>query len=328
MTTTSNYESFFKDDPWSDIEGPSYPEGRQLYQNDSRFWVSINESGQFQFFVHVKEVVDVKGIESLAGVEISICEFNASSSRLICTLLSDEKEMKQKFSMIAKDIAFYCSENKDSQIFFNVQERIKSWADFLKPSRKGLSKSDFIGFWGELYTLSEILMAYHSPADAVRFWVGPEGKKQDVTLNSIAIEIKTSMSGSPNKVKISSLDQLDRTGDSLYLLHVTASPSTNDVGFSLESLYEKCMGAMSGDLNTETLFLRKIFKFYGKASNGQLNDKLAIYSVNLFHVRDDFPMISRGDISPGIADAEYNIYTAFLESFDVTEHMEDIIRNG
>ena len=53
-----------------------------------------------------------------------------------------------------------------------------------------------------------------------------------------------------------------------------------------------------------------------------------IYSVNLFHVRDDFPMISRGDISPGIADAEYNIYTAFLESFDVTEHMEDIIRNG
>ena len=58
----SNYEDFFKDDPWSEITEPSYPEGRQLYMNDDRFWVSRNQEGQIQFFIHEKEIIEVKSI--------------------------------------------------------------------------------------------------------------------------------------------------------------------------------------------------------------------------------------------------------------------------
>jgi hypothetical protein len=45
-------------------------------------------------------------------------------------------------------------------------------------------------------------------------------------------------------------------------------------------------------------------------------------------VQDEFPMIRRSDISPGIANAKYEIFTAYLEDFNVTESMEEIIKNG
>jgi len=324
----SNYEAFFKDDPWSEIEGPSYPKGRQLYQNDERFWVSLNENGHQQFFIHVKEIVEIKGVDSFADIDVNICKYNETSSRLICTLLSVDKEMKEKFAIVAKDIAYHCENDPDSEIFINAQTRIESWANFLKPTRKGLSQSEFVGLWGELYTISEILMEHHKPVDAIRFWIGPEGKKQDITLNSIAIEIKTSMSGSSNKINISSLDQLETIVDKLYLLHINASPSSDDIGFSLEYFYKKCMKALSEELTAQRMFLNKLSKLYFKATEEQLKEYYSIHSINLFDVQDEFPMIRRSDISPGIANAKYEIFTAFLESFNVTESMEEIIKNG
>ena len=324
----SNYETFFRDDPWSEIERPIYPKGRQLYQNDERFWVSINENNHQQFFIHIKEIEEIKSLNSFADIEVNIYKYNETSSRLICTLLSVDKEMKQKFSIVAKDIAYHCSKDNDSEIFVNAQKRIESWANFLKPTRKGLSDSEFVGLWGELYTLSEILMVYHKPVDVIKFWIGPDAKKQDITLNTIAIEIKTSMSGSSEKINISSLDQLEILVEKLYLLHINASPSSDDVGFSLESLYEKCMENLFTDLYAQRMFLNKLSRLYFKASETQLKDKYSIHSINLFDVRDEFPMIRRNDISPGIANAKYEIFTAYLQNFDVTKHMEGIIKNG
>jgi len=325
---TNSYETFFNDNPWEEIQGPSYPQGRQLYQNDQRFWVSIDSNGHQQFFIHVKELVETKSIDNYADIEVNVNKYNESSSRLICTLFSADKEIMQKFSIVAKDIAYYCSKYKDSEIFEYAQKRIESWANFLKPTRKGIGESEFVGLWGELYTISEILMLYHKPVDVIRFWIGPEGKKKDLTLNSIEIEIKTSMSGSSNKINISSLDQLEIMSDKLYLLHINTSPSADDAGFSLEDFYEKCMKALSEELNIQRMFQNKLSRLYFKASEAQLKDKFSIHSINLFDVRDDFPMIRRNDISPGIASAKYKIFTAYLDIFNVTNDMEGIIKNG
>lgn len=325
---TNSSETFFKDDPWLEIDGPSYPQGRQLYQNDDRFWVSKNESGYLQFFIHIKEFIEIKSIDCLADIEINISRFGANSSRLICTLLSGENELSQKFSIVAKDIAYYCSKDNDREIFLSAQKRIESWANFLRPTKKGLNNSEFVGLWGELYTISEILMHYHKPADVIRFWIGPEGKKKDLTLNSIEIEIKTSMSGSSNKINISSIDQLEVMSDKLYLLHINASPSTDDAGFSLEDFYEKCIKTLSEELNIQRMFQNKLSRLYFKASEAQLKDKFSIHSINLFDVRDDFPMIRRKNISPGVASAKYKIFTAYLDGFNVTNDMEGIIKNG
>lgn len=324
----TEYEGFFKDDPWIELTKPSYPEGRQLYMNDARFWVSTDEQMRIQFFVHEMALLEVKSLENLAGIEISINAFNNRSSRLICTLLSDNKSDKEKFSIVAKDVAFHCAKFHGLQLFVEVQKRIKSWAYFLKPTHKGLSNSEFIGFLGELYAVTELLMKNHGASDVVRFWIGPDYKKQDITMNSMAIEVKTSTSGDPLTIKISSKEQLEQVTEFLYLMHIILNPSNDEQGFSLKSLYETSMSNLSCDLSAETLFMNKTSKFYGRASESQLNEKFLIQSLSLFDVRDDFPSITDKDIKPGISDVKYEISSHAIKKFEVTDRIEAIVKNG
>ena len=324
----SDFDSFFNNNPWSGIAVSSYPEGRRLYKKDERFWVSINEFGQVLFFIHAKNAENVARLVNLDGVDIRIDNFMGDYYRLVCTLTIDDTDMKEKFSVIAKDVAHHCSSFNGVELFIKVQERIKSWANFLKPTRVGLSHAEFVGFWGELYTVSKLLMKWHLPSDAVRFWIGPEGKKQDITLNTMAVEIKTSISGDPRTIKISSVEQLERITKFLYLLHIIANPSDSDSGISLEMLYQECLAALSHDMNSETLFLQKTSELYGKASEEQLGEKFALVSLSLFDVNDDFPFITRDEIKEGITTVQYEILTSSLKEFDVTESIEETIKNG
>ena len=88
------------------------------------------------------------------------------------------------------------------------------------------------------------------------------------------------------------------------------------------------MEALSEELAAQRMFLNKLSKLYSRATEEQLKEYYSIHSINLFDVQDEFPMLRRGDISPGIANAKYEIFTAFLENFNVTEKMEKIIKNG
>lgn len=324
----SDYESFFNHDPWVNIKESSYPLGMQLYINDDRFWVSRNQDNQVQFFVHEKELIDICSEEDLIGVQISIGIYGDKSSRLVCTLTADEESVKDKFTIVVKDIAYHCSKYTGTQLFLKIQERIKSWANFLVPKRVGLSHSEFIGFWGELYAVSELLMKNHSGIDSVRFWVGPEGKKQDITMNTTAIEVKTSVLGSSRTIKISSLDQLERITPSLYLLHIVLSPSNNETGKSLGMLYEDCLKYLAKDIAAETVFLQKSSELYGKASAAQLEDKFSMVALTLFNVREGFPVITADHIQLGIVKAEYEISISAIKEFNVTEILEGVIKNG
>lgn len=153
-------------------------------------------------------------------------------------------------------------------------------------------------------------------------------KKQDITLNSIAIEVKASVSGDAQTIKISSFDQLERVTEKLYLLHIGLTPSDNESGLSLESLYRDCLSEVAHDISAETLFLQKTSELYGKANNSQLTEKYSIASQTMFEVRDDFPCIKREMISPSVARLKYEIYVAALREFEVTEDIREIIKNG
>jgi len=325
----NNYEDFFNDDPWALIKAPCYPSGRRLYLTDERFWVSLNNDGKILFFVQEGNGEGIKSLENLAGVEINIEKYSSDEHRLCCILIdSDDMDMRAKFAVISKDVAHHCSQFQGAILFTKVQERIKSWANFLKPTRKGLSHSEFIGLWGELYCVSKYLLTTHLALDAVRFWVGPEGKKQDITLDSIAIEVKTSSSGDPRTIKISSLEQLERTTDKLYLLHLIVSPSSCKNSITLEMIYQQCLDLISHDLSAEALFLQKISKLYGKASEEQLKEQLSIASIHLYDVCNDFPTITRNDVNQGVSVAQYEIFVSTIREFEVIESIKEIIKNG
>lgn len=325
---TNSIQDFFRDDPWDLIKEPCYPEGRRLYLKDERFWVSMDENREILFFVQDKGAGGIKPLENLSGLDVTIVDIGNGESRLICRLTSQEADLLEKFATVAKDIAFNCSGFQGQQLFLKTQERIKSWANFLRPSRTGLKHSEFVGFLGELYALAEHLMPVLPAADSVRAWIGPEGKKQDFTFNDFAIEVKTTLSGDQQAIRISSLDQLDKVTENLYLMRIIASPAAADSGFSLAELYGKCAEAVAHDVLQEGLFLQKASGLYGRASESQLLDRYAIANVSLFEVTESFPKLTRGNVDLAIRDASYDIAVAALSGHEITNKLGTILSNG
>lgn len=323
-----NVSDFFLDNPWELIKEPCYPAGRRLYLNDERFWVSMDENEQILFFIQDFGADKVKPIENLAGLDVSIEKCGADQCRLVCRLTSHEPELMEKFATVAKDIAFHCSDYEGIQLFLKTQQRIKSWANFLKPSRAGLTHAEFVGLFGELYVLAEYFMSAIPPDKAVRAWIGPEGKKQDFTFNDSAIEVKTTLSGDRQTISISSLDQLDKVTSDLFLLRIVASPSGDGSGFSLGSLYEKCLEKVSHNIVAEGLFLQKISPLFGKASESQMKDCYVVVNVSFFEVNDDFPKLTRSNVKLAIKDASYELAVGALSEFEVATDVGEIIRNG
>jgi len=328
MKMTNNTDEFFRNNPWEVIREPIYPEGRRLYLHDERFWVSMDDERKILFFVQDKGAEKIKPLENLSGLQVSIESCSNGDQRLVCRLESLEPELVEKFATVAKDIAFYCSAYKGAQLFLKTQERIKSWANFLRPSRAGLTHSEFVGLLGELYVLSEHLITLLMPGDAVRAWIGPEGKKQDFTFGNSAIEVKTTVSGSQQTISISSLDQLDRITDKLYLMRVVASPSSDSSGFALRDLYEQCLQAVGQDIVAEGLFLQKVSELYGKANKSQRNDHFLIVSETIFDVDNSFPKLTRsaiGSAGSAIQEARYDIFVSAIRSFEVPIGVKDIL---
>lgn len=318
-------EEFFQDNPWGAIDNPCYPDGRRLYLHDERFWVSMDDNHHLLFFVQDVGGESVEPLENLAGLNIAIERQANGEFRLVCKLTETEPKLEGKFATVAKDVAFYCSAYKGAQLFLKTQERIKSWANFLKPSRSGLSHSELIGLFGELYVLTEHLAPVLNAEDSVRAWIGPEGKKQDFTLNDWAIEVKTTASGEQQTVRISSLDQLDRITDKLYLLRVVAGPATSGDGLSLAGLYEKFLASVQNDVIVEGMFQLKASNLYGKASESQIREQFKVVNVSLFDVVDEFPKLTRSDVDCAIPEARYDISIGAIASFELDSDFNGLL---
>lgn len=325
---TNSTQDFFQDNPWAHIDGPCYPEGRRLFLKDERFWVSMDDSRQILFFVQDRGGDQIKPLENIAGLNVTIEKFGQGESRLVCRLTSQDPDLIDKFGTVAKDIAFHCSAFKGQQLFLKTQERIKSWANFLKPSRAGLTRSEFVGLFGELYVLVEHLMPTLAVDDAIKAWSGPDGKKQDFALGKNAVEIKTTLSGDQQTVRISSLDQLDKETEHLFLARIVAAPAQDGSGLSLSKLYSLCLEKVDHDVAAEGQFLQKVTPLYGKASKSQLKDNFHILNVSVYEVADRFPKLSRSDVDLAIRDAKYDITVAALSEFEVSLEIGEIVNHG
>jgi hypothetical protein len=324
----NKYDDFFDNNPWKNIVEPIYPAGHRLFLNDSRFWVSMDHDGKILFFIHDHYTGKIVPPESLAGVKIDLVEYVSNAKRLICTLTSNELELQSKFCIVTKDIAYKCKGLTGSLLFNKVIELLKSWANFLKPQRTGLSESEYIGLWGELFTLKEIILPKHTPFNSMRFWVGPEGKKQDFTLNKIAIEVKTSFSSEARKITISSLEQLDVITDKLYLLHIVANPSEPQLGSSLKDLYDKSLTIICQDPQSEIIFLQKVSDLYGKANDKQLSSKITPIAQTLYEVSDAFPCLRHKDVPNSISGLRYDLLVTAIREFESKQPIEEVIKNG
>ena len=318
----TNFDDFFNEDPWAGIDKPIYPAGRQLYVKDQRFWVSVNDNDEYVFFAHEEGVHKIKEVKDLADLNIEI-EFTGGGTRIIYTLT--DETLKNKFATIIKSVAHNSSKYSGQKLLEEVSKEILSWADFLRPTRRGLTRSELIGLWGELHILTKILPEIYSIYDAVRFWIGPEGKKQDFTLNNLAIETKTTLSGDGDSVKISSLEQLSKITKKLYLMHIFINLSDSSTGNCLKDMHDDILSRIGQDTQLKNRFEVKISSFYGKATTEQLEEKFEFIKYDLYQVNEEFPKITSENISIAITRARYSINTAALLPFKIEQSLKKII---
>lgn len=315
----------FRDDPWEGIDAGTYPAGRRMYAHDDRFWASKNKAGQHVFFVQDECTEEPLQLKDLNGVEFFSEKVTQNEFRIICTLTSDELDLKANFAVVCKQISAACTDVSGRLLFKKLNHHIGIWAKFLKPNPKGLSKSEHIGLWGELFSICNILAPLIGTEKAVQAWIGPDGKKHDLLYTDKAVEVKTTMAGDPRTISISSLDQLDAPDYELFLLHLHALPSADLSAESLLSLRKKIVTELQSNPALEAKFCLDSNPFFAQATKEQMETAFKLIKPTLFHVTNGFPKITRLAIPNGIAAANYKIYLAALQGFDVTETMAEVL---
>ena len=317
----------FKDDPWDDIPSGEYPRGRRLYLKDERYWVSRNSSNQLVFYIHDVCTTVVPVVDGISSVEISIEKYKNNEQRLVCTFSDSIDQSPEKFGLVAKYIAVETDKFNGIALFAKVQKELQEWSNFLKNKKDGLSRSELIGFWGELYVINQYMMEQHDAIDVIRYWAGPSGGKKDITLNSLAIEVKTTSASAATEIKISSLAQLERTTEKLYLLHLFINQANKEDGLSISDLNGLIRSRIQHDFSTIALYRRNAGNIFDRASQIQQDESFVCADINMYDVLDDFPKLVHGDVA-GMVEAKYSISISSIQAFNVTEDLKDIIGDG
>lgn len=324
---TNNYREFFKDNPWEGIESGSYPSSaRRLYKEDSRFWVSVNAEGNFLFFAEEEGCFEFDIANKLDCLDIRLDQVN-DKTRLVCILT--DAEMFDKFRTIAKDVAAYSTEYGGLNMFRSVILRIYSWSEFLKPSRSGLGFRELIGFWGELFIFYEYFAKNCGFQNALKAWIGPENKKQDFTFDDVSFEIKTSIVGDDNNLKISSIEQLQKVTINLYLIAFRINESFEYSGLSVTDLVDRCLSLIGNNEALKSEFQHKISEKYGKANYVELGRKFIDINMVTYEISEDFPRIVPDNLPhEKILKVKYTIDGNSLEKHITSKTIREIIENG
>lgn len=137
-------------------------------------------------------------------------------------------------------------------------------------------------------------------------WEGYKRSFHDYDLNGHVVEVKTTMTKEPRKVKISNERQLDSIGiGSLHLMVFTLMKSSDD-GETLpelvSSLYQKLSD--TPELN-RILESKLITSGYLDVHKDKYSDKFKIKIQELFEITSDFPRIT--ELPNGIGDISYSL---------------------
>jgi len=241
-------------------------------------------------------------------------------SRLDLTL--DDLENAEIFDVMVEDISRYVNVAHDErEAVRSFLGRIVQWQSFLeKLSPKVLSSEQQRGLYGELRCLRD-LMAPHIGLDAaLRAWIGPSGADKDFEWQSIAVEVKTTVTRKPQTFAVSSERQLD--GDyleSLLIFHLSLQRSTQ-VGESLPAVISD-LRAMIDDYSNKILFDQSLLE--SGYSDDYVEDydqaKYTVREQHLFLVGPDFPKITEGDLATGVSNVRYNVNIDQCVQFEVSE---------
>jgi len=240
----------------------------------------------------------------------------------LCLVLADEN-YREVFEVLANDVAERLSSTSEEPVAIRaLLARLNVWQAFMrKHSGTSLAREEQVGLFGELLFLSEHLLKFLEPSDAIDAWKGPFGGTQDFDLRGRCVEVKTTTQQPPISVKINSLAQLDETLVEILFLWCVSLASDKVNGESLPDLVErlrtsiKSEDASAGEKFDASLMVAGYFDAHSK---GYDDFRYSIRKTTFFQVEGEFPRIKTSDLRDGIAECNYSLILAECAKFKLS----------
>jgi hypothetical protein len=201
-----------------------------------------------------------------------------------------------------------------------VVDRLGEWQRMLASvSPEGLSPERQRGLFGELHTLSELLLPAFG-SSAVFAWTGPDRELQDFQFGTGSIEVKTAAGHDPSNVRISSERQLDDVGPgALFLVTLALDARQGGRGLSLPEIVAR-VRRQATELGVATELDQRLVRagYLDTQSHRYLDRRYGVRQRHVHHVRDGFPRITERTRPAGLTSIAYSLDLLAAAAFILT----------
>jgi len=232
------------------------------------------------------------------------------------SLYLEDPEHERVFTMVCSDIAETLSQmDFPSKRTQELKVILDQWTRFFKLfGPDGLSPEGQRGLYGELTWIKLLQETDMEKLGLVESWQGFKRAYYDFELNGKVVEVKTTMTKEPRRVRINNERQLDDKGlDSLYL-YVLTLQKLKTGGETLPELVDNIRETFKDNVMASDAFDRSLkkagyFDFHAQNyTSGYIRKKQEIFQVG-----NGFPRII--DFSDGVGDISYSITISSCSSF-------------
>lgn len=206
------------------------------------------------------------------------------------TLKSEDAE--RQFYMLANDlIRASFGRRTEPEALLAIRNCFLHWRLLFQTTSEEMPLELYMGLFGELYVLANVLLPRLGGAVAVESWSGPESTSKDFSVETDWREVKT-ISAGKSTVTISSLAQLesDMPG-TLTIVKVEKMSNKFDNGAcTVQQLINKVVNSLESD-EVKARFLEKV-SAYGYQASESGDRKLNVVGVSHYAVGEDFPRLT------------------------------------
>ncbi len=280
-------------------------------------YVGYNQNRQMSMII--TEVGEVKDIQSSKCIDVKIYEKLPNKVSISFNLM--DKSMNKLFLQFCNDIIESTRDvDQDKAIDFIIK-RWQYWIImFKKPYTDLLTENQILGLLGELIYLKEYMIPKYGQSEAIDSWLGQNKSHKDFEINNTWYEIKV-IKPSALTVKISSIEQLDSNNNGNLVTIILEKTNKQVEGSTTINKYLEELEFTITNFD-DKLKLRQKLTQGGYYKNEEYDRYIyKLISKRKYIVDNNFPKLSKMDLSEGIVKASYEISLDYIEQF-LTE--EDI----
>ena len=266
--------------------------------------VGLRETDRAPCLVAVTEAADASAIAAFetGGLRLSRAPDDGD---VLLVLSLEEPTRRDLFAQVCSDLLRSVARSGAATsdiVLRELAERLAAWRSFLRDQVGMLQRHEVVGIAGELVVLEHLL---EHQTDGLGAWRSPDDGLFDFERFGKALEVKTTL-GAGNRLRISSLDQLDDVGLSeLALVHVRlAEDPQGDGVVSLARRIDVLLASDRLRRNFQNALLRRGLP---PDADESLPPFFRLIGLDFFRVSPGFPRLLRRDVPAAVVEASYDL---------------------